>query len=65
MKLLKQRAKSWAKHQRIKKTFRLAQLEEEIQTLILEYSSGTRPPDIDNTLKTLEEERNRILLAEE
>jgi hypothetical protein len=62
---LKKRVKSWAILQKIKNTHRFSQLEESIQSLILEHTTGTRSLELESKLKTLEEERNRLLLAEE
>jgi hypothetical protein len=65
LKCLKQRVKIWAKQQRLQKNLKLDKLEEELQASYLENSWGARRIEVDNHIKSLEEERNILLLAEE
>jgi hypothetical protein len=67
LKDLKQKVKSWARLQIIKTTQRLSQLELNIQTLIRDNSmgNGNGSSNMEQHIKNLETERNKLLLIEE
>jgi hypothetical protein len=65
LKMLKQRVKLWAKQQRLQKHLKLEKLEEDLQASYQEKTWGVRRLEVDCHIKSLEEERNKLLLAEE
>jgi hypothetical protein len=65
LKQLKNRVKLWAKDQRIQKHLKLDKLEEDLEVYYQEKARGLMSTDADHHIKSLEEEHNKLLQAEE
>jgi hypothetical protein len=65
LKSLKNQTKQWAKQQRLQKLSKLEKLEEDIEAALQGISGGMQRLAEERHLKLLEEERNKLLVAEE